>query len=103
MLDKLWIVRLRRSFHQVLGLDTTGMSSDNPANHNSPTFLDWWLKRSDFYNKKLMPNVRVVDSLEDLLKNRNEECHYLPELTLKRNSELSFLRKNMITEFKSLL
>jgi len=91
------------SFHQVLGLDTTNMSSNNPANFNSPTFLDWWLERSDFYNKVLMPNVRVVDSIEDLLKNRNEKRHSLPELTLKRNSELSILRNKMITEFKSLL
>jgi hypothetical protein len=91
------------SFHQVLGLDTTNMSSENPANYNSPTFLDWWLDRSDFYNKKLMPNVREVDSIEDLLKNRTQKPHNLPELTLKRNSELSRLRKNMIIEFKALL
>lgn len=91
------------SFHQVLGLDTTNMSSDNPANYNSPTFLDWWLDRSDFYNEKLMPNVREVDSIEDLLKNRTQKRHNLPELTLKRNSELSRLRKNMIIEFKALL
>ena len=103
LLDNGFYLLNELSFHQVLGLDTINMSSDNPANYNSPTFLDWWLKRSDFYNKILMPNVRVVDSIEDLLKNRNEERHYLPELTLKRNSELSILRNNMITEFKSLL
>jgi hypothetical protein len=91
------------SFHQVLGLDTTNMSSNNPANYNSPTFLDWWLERSDFYNKTLMPNVRVVDSIEDLLKNRNEKRHNLPELTVKRNGELLTLRNKMITEFKALL
>ena len=91
------------SFHQVLGLDTTNMSSNNPANYNSPTFLDWWLDRSDFYNEKLMPNVREVDSVGDLLKNRTQKRHNLPELTLKRNSELSRLRKNMIIEFKALL
>jgi len=107
-----WIVELlgndfyllnELSFHQVLGLDTINMSSDNPANYNSPTFLDWWLDRSDFYNEKLMPNVREVDSIEDLLKNRTQKRHNLPELTLKRNSELSRLRKNMIIEFKALL
>ena len=91
------------SFHQILGLDTTNMLSNNPANFNSPTFIDWWLERSDFYNKALMPNVRVVDSIEDLLKNRNEKRRHLPELTAKRNSELSILRNKMITEFKSSL
>lgn len=91
------------SFHQILGLDTTNMSSDNPANYNSPTYIDWWLERSDFYNKALMPNVRVVDSVEDLLKNRDEKRNYLPELTVKRNSELSILRNKMITEFRYLL
>lgn len=107
-----WITELLRndfyllnelSFHQVLGLDTTNMSSENPANYNSPTFLDWWLDRSDFYNEKLMPNVRVVDSIEDLLKNRTQKRQNLLELILKRNSELSRLRKNMIVDFKALL
>lgn len=91
------------SFHQILNLNTNNMSSDNPANFNSPTYIDWWLERADFYNNKLMPNVRVVDSIEDLLKNRNEKRHYLPELTKKRNIELSILRNKMITEFKSVL
>lgn len=91
------------SFHQILGLDTTNMSSDNPANYNSPTYIDWWLERSDFYNEALMPNVRVVDSVEDLLNKRDEKRHCLPELTVKRNSELSILRNKMITEFNCLL
>jgi hypothetical protein len=91
------------SFHQVLGLDTTNMSNNNPANYKSPTFLDWWLERSDFYNKTLMPNVRAVDSIEDLLKYRNERRHNLRKLTVKRNDELSTIRNKMITEFKALL
>ena len=103
LLDNGFYLLNELSFHQILGLNTTNMSSDNPANFNSPTYIDWWLERSDFYNNALMPNVRVVDSIEDLLKNRNEKRHYLPELTVKRNSELSILRNNMITEFKSVL
>lgn len=103
LLEKGFFLLNELSFHQVLGLDTTSMLSDNPANYNSPTFLDWWLERSDFYNKTLMPNVRVVDSIHNLVKNRDSKRSDLPRLTIKRNYEISKMRQKMITDFKVLL
>lgn len=38
----------------------------SPVNWESPYYLDWWLDRADFYNKKIMPNVRVVQTLDEL-------------------------------------
>jgi hypothetical protein len=45
------------------------VSSDdnNPANWQGKHYLDWWLDRADFYNKDLMPNVRIVETIGDLL------------------------------------
>jgi hypothetical protein len=45
------------------------VSSDegNPANWRGSLYLDWWLDRADFYNKDLMPNVRIVETIGDLL------------------------------------
>jgi hypothetical protein len=34
--------------------------------------LDWWLDRSDFYNRELMPNVRVAENYEELMLSEQE-------------------------------
>ena len=55
------------TYTQLLGLETRDMSAEDPRNWASPGYLDWWLDRADFYDPDLMPNVRVADSLEELL------------------------------------
>lgn len=55
------------SFYQVQGLNVDNLEDHNPNNYLSNNFFDWWVDRSDFYNSELMPNVRLIDSFEELL------------------------------------
>jgi hypothetical protein len=103
LLDNGFYLLNELSFHQVLGLDTTSMSSNNPANYNSPTFLNWWLDRSDFFNETLMPNIRIVDSVSDLVNGTIIMSQDLYEATSKRNKTITLLRKGMIEKFKASL
>ena len=88
------------SFHQILGLDTSKMSPNNPGNYNSASYLDWWLDRADFYSSSLMPNVRIVDSIEELVSGQNDIISDLNRLTELRNVELKQKRHAMIKNFK---
>lgn len=54
------------SFYQILKLDSGKLSLDNPNRLNSLSHVEWWLDRADFYNLDLMPNVRLIDSIEEL-------------------------------------
>jgi len=54
------------TFAEINGLHIES-TLENPANWKSEKYLDWWLDRSDFYDKKLMPNVRVADTLDELM------------------------------------
>jgi hypothetical protein len=105
---------LRESFHGVLdeltfseiqNLEQDG-SLDNPSNYRSERYLDWWLDRSDFYDQTLMPNVRVVESLDDLMisdadirRRRNEISDQLSN----RNSAILRLRHDFITNWTARL
>jgi hypothetical protein len=88
------------SFHQILGLDTSKMTTNNPGNYNSPSYLDWWLDRADFYNSSLMPNVRIVDSIEELVSGQKDVISDLYRLTQLRNLELKQTRHAIIKKFK---
>jgi hypothetical protein len=91
------------SFHQILGLSTTEMPSNSPANYNSDEYLDWWLNRADFFNQSLMPNVRVVDSVEDLIDNTLNFHTNLHTRTVSRNLEVVKKRGEMISHFMEML
>lgn len=91
------------SFHQILGLSTTEMPSHSPANYNSDEYLDWWLNRADFFNQSLMPNVRVVDSVEDLIDNTLNFHTNLYTQTVSRNLEVVKKRGEMISHFMEML
>jgi hypothetical protein len=54
------------TFTELLGI-RGGHASDSPDNWEWEGYLDWWLDRSDFYDSNLMPNVRLANSIEDLL------------------------------------
>jgi len=79
----------------------------NPNNSNRKDFLDWWIDRADFYDAELMPNVRTVDSINELLeishpalgRNRTEWMASVRE----RNTRLSEQRKNLVTDFMNML
>jgi len=91
------------SFHQILGLSTREMPSDSPANYNSDGYLDWWLNRADFFNNSLMPNVRVVDSVKDLINNTLNFHANLYTKTVSRNLEVVKKRGEMISHFMEML
>mgnify|MGYP006946326044 CR=1 FL=1 len=57
------------SFSEVYGVDADGRfgESGSPANWKDGSYLDWWLDRADFFNRELMPNVRVAETYADLM------------------------------------
>ena len=91
------------SFHQILGLSTTEMPTNSPANYNSDEYLDWWLNRADFFDNSLMPNVRIVDSAKDLIDNSPNFYSDLYAKTVNRNLEIVKKRDSMISHFKEML
>ncbi|MBI1351773.1 MAG: hypothetical protein GC156_11725 [Actinomycetales bacterium] len=94
------------SFFQVERLDPSRLETDDPNNFRAPGFYDWWLDRADFYDETLMPNVRVISSLDEL-----SEPHPLREASANRrratltdrNSSLLRMRKDTIEEFCRLM
>jgi len=81
--------------------------SNNPNDSERVTFLDWWLDRCDFYDPKLMPNVRTVDSISELI-NTPHPVHDLSHVEWQkivslRNADLVSRRRKLITEFLNLM
>jgi hypothetical protein len=66
LIDEKFSVLGELTFTQMLGHNTCKFASDDPRNWKSENYLDWWLGRADFYDSSLMPNVRIVDSFEEL-------------------------------------
>ena len=81
------------------------LSTENPINYQSSEYLDWWLDRADFYDTDLMPNIRIVDSMDELLANlnRNTSLDDLRIATNIRNSRITSMRHDFITGFSDLL
>jgi hypothetical protein len=81
--------------------------SKNPNNSDNEDFLDWWLDRADFYDQELMPNVRVVDSIGELMvrphpatiRNKIEWNSIIRE----RNMAISEKRASLISDFKKMM
>jgi len=67
LINEQYVVLGELTFTQMLGVDTTNLSSEDPRNWKSESYLDWWMSRADYYDSMLMPNVRVVDSFEELV------------------------------------
>lgn len=94
------------SFHQLRALDTEGMHANNPANYRSPNYLAWWLQRADFYNPLLMPNVRTVDSVEELIRGATtaeQDRAGLANAVRSRNLRVAEARQDMVKKFVSAL
>jgi len=112
-----WIRELRDSGYQVLhqctfseiyGLPTAHLMEDDPTNYKSSRYLDWWLDRADFYNEVLMPNVRVVDSISELVgappvDRAATDDSGLAVLVAKRNREIRSLRRHLVQDFLRLV
>lgn len=93
------------TFYEINRLPCDDLSTENPINYRSSTYLDWWLDRADFFDTNLMPNVRIVDSIEELITNINRDAFRddLRTTTSLRNSRITSLRNDFITGFSNLL
>ena len=62
------------TFAEVHGVDAAGKFAvpGSPANWRDEGHLDWWLDRADFFDRNLMPNVRVANTYEDLMLSDRE-------------------------------
>ncbi len=91
------------SFLQVNGGKVESQHINSPNDYNSPTFYDWWLDRSDFYNLSLMPNVRLVDSLKDLeqpsVRYQFANQTSYNEMINSRNDQVVLRRDNLLADF----
>ncbi len=94
------------SFAQLEGLSTEGLSPDNPCNYKSPDYIDWWLDRADFFLPDLMPNVRVVESVEHLLSEPTQAealgARYFATIR-ERNQTIESRRRDAIKHFMAML
>lgn len=91
------------SFFQVQDLDVTSLSPDSPNNYKSDTFFDWWVSRSDFYNSTLMPNVKYIDSFEELKSHIPSDPTLLSMKMEIRNEDLGNRRHELLTQFIQML
>lgn len=91
------------SFLQVNGGKVQSQHVNSPNDFTSPTFYDWWLDRSDFYNLSLMPNVRLVDSFQDLahpsVRNQFTNQTSYNEMINLRNGQLVSKRNDLLSDF----
>ena len=89
------------TYAEMLGCDVDSRT-DSPANWKSPSYLDWWLDRADFYNSSLMPNIRVVESLSDLNRIPDKSKHLSSDFQdqiRERNSNIEANWSKLIKEF----
>ena len=110
--SKRWIKELKHkgfkvvnelTFHEIEEIPISN-KNDIPTNYKSEGYLDWWLERADFYDKKLMPNVRIVDNLNELIDGQTSAeingSHY-SSLIEARNLNIKMVRENAVKNFLS--
>ena len=94
------------SYFQIRALGTQGLRIEDPNNYSSGLFYDWWLDRADFYDTKLMPNVQVIEEIEELNGKNSREQSPQPfnkaQLAI-RNRDLSESRSSLIEKFATML
>ena len=97
---------MKLSYFQIQALSTKCLGADDPNNYLSSSFHDWWLDRADFYNSDLMPNIKIVEEIEEL-KGRSSNKSNEPLIdrgVLKlRNEKVSESRSRLIQEFATML
>jgi hypothetical protein len=95
------------SFMEMNSMDVGGLGGDNPNNYFSQSYLDWWIERADFYNPTLMPNVQIIERIEDLnnvslLFDRHLTRSYQGVIT-ERNILVSRGRRDLLEDFIKVL
>jgi hypothetical protein len=88
------------SNYKIEKLSIDELEDKNPNNYRSAEFLKFWLDSADFYNHDLMPNVRTVDSFEELdsLSLISHDTDASRRL-VSRNEFYGELRSNMLSSF----
>ena len=92
------------TFHQLLNLPISVDREGSPIDYLSASYLDWWLSRADFYNTELMPNVRIVRNIEELIKGESTRTTFgmsYEKVIRERNERIQSARRNMIEAFLS--
>ncbi len=91
------------SFMEMNSMDISGLEDDDPNNYLSHSYLDWWIDRADFYNSRLMPNVFVIDRLEELNELekllQNHFSQDFSSVVSMRNNRLQNERYNFLRGF----
>lgn len=94
------------TFAQLHRLQVPDTHRGSPLDWKSSHYLDWWLDRADFYDEDLMPNVRVVDSVSELMEGQTTADglgrEYWPTIQ-SRNGRLAQLRDEHMRSFLGLV
>lgn len=88
------------SFLGAWGLDFA-VTDDELLNYTNIETLTWWLKRADFYQSDLMPNVQVCETFSELTSTfpiLNDTSDYKAKIE-NRNTRLSDNRRRVLVEF----
>lgn len=94
------------SFLQVSCSETPEFLTDTPADPNWGQFYEWWLTRADWNNKELMPNVRIVTGLQDLLLGETApQLHgsNYPQRITDRNRKVKALQSDFVNGYLRLI
>lgn len=91
------------SFMEMNSMDVSDLGEDDPNNFLSPSYLDWWIERADFYNSDLMPNVSVIDRLDQLndidhILEKQFSSNYRGSIS-NRNSLIQDQRDSLLQDF----
>jgi hypothetical protein len=90
------------TFHQLLNLPVQEHQKSSPVDYLSSDYLDWWLSRADFYDKNLMPNVRVVNGIEELITGETKRLttgDAYSKVIAERNMKIENTRRDMVRHF----
>jgi hypothetical protein len=91
------------SFMEMNSMDVSHLAKDDPNNFLSSSYLDWWIERADFYNSDLMPNVSVIDQLDQLndigqIFDKHLSTNYSGRIS-HRNSWIRNQRHSLLEDF----
>ena len=87
------------SWVQVAQRECPEWLKETPADPNWDKFYSWWLRRADWCDSTLFPNVSRFDSLEELSVQPNLD---FKELIAKRNSKILEKWERSLNEFTNL-
>lgn len=94
------------SFLQVKGSEAPEYLKDTPADPNWGHFYEWWLTRADWNNKELMPNVRIVTGIQDLLLGETAQQLYglnYSQVIADRNRKVKALQSDFVNGYLRLI